>query len=216
VSVKGDARSEAPSSSTRSGSRLVSICDRYAGLGFAAFILLHFAGQAFRAHTDGALPQAGWELEPWFVAIVLLAVWLPFALFAWREFGRGRPSIQASASPKARALGILERVALAVVLLFTVWHVTQLVWPLLSGTFAPGDVRPELVAALSSTAHGAPLLASAYLCAVGAAAFLGTRQALRAEAGSRRVTRIVIALGVFAYLLGSYAVIRCASGAILP
>ena len=162
------------------------------------------------------MPGAGWELEPWFVAAVLLAVGPPFAVFAWRELGRARRSIAASASPKARALGILERVALAVVLLFTVLHVTQLVWPLLCGTFAPGDVRPELVAALSSTAHGVPLLASAYLCAVGAAAFLGTRQALRAETGARSVTRVVIAVGVFAYLLGSYAVIRSASGAILP
>jgi hypothetical protein len=214
--VKGDARAEAPSSSTRSGSRLVSVCDRYAGRGFALFVLLHFAVQAFRAGTDVALPEAGWELKPWFVATVSLAVWLPFAIFAWREFGRGRASVHASANPKARALGIFERIALAAVLLFTVLHVAQLVWPLLRGTFAPDDVRPELVAALSSTEHGVPLLASTYLCAVGAAAFLGTRQAVRAEPGVRAGTRVAIALGIFAYLLGSYAVIRCASGAILP
>ncbi|HTA91083.1 MAG TPA: hypothetical protein VK745_15945 [Polyangiaceae bacterium] len=217
VSVKGDARSVAPSSSTRGLALLVSTCDRYGGLGFAAFVLLHLACQALRARTDGALPSPGLELQPLFVSAVLLVVWLPFLVFAWRELKRRPSTIEApEAAERARALGILERTALVVVLLFSALHGAQIVWPLLRGTFAPDDVRPELIAALSSTEHGAPLLAVAYVCGVGAAAFFATRLTLRARPGARPLARVAVALGIFAYLLGSYAVIRCASGVMLP
>jgi hypothetical protein len=216
VSVKGDARSQAPSSGAATFQRLLSTCDRYAGPGFAGFVLLHFACQAFRARSGGALPQAGFEAQPAVVAGSLLVIWLPFVVFAWRALRRG-PSARAE-SEKARALAILEQVTLGLVLLFLTLHLSQVAWPLLSGALAPSDVRPELIAQLSSTQHGAPLLAAAYLCGVGAAAFLGARQALLAlRDGRPRVwARAVVALGVLAYLLGSYAVIRCASGVILP
>jgi hypothetical protein len=61
------------------------------------------------------------------------------------------------------------------------------------------------------------LLAAGYLCGVGAAAFFAARQVLEALPGSapRALARASVALGVLAYLLGSYAVIRCASGVIL-
>ena len=219
MSVKGDARSEAPSSGPGRFPRLLSACDRYAGLGFAGFVLLHCAGQALRARPEDALPEAGFELQPAWVLSVLLAIWLPFAVFAWRELRRGRNSRTAGImSEKARAVALLERVTLWLVLLFTVLHLTQSVWPLLSGAQASSDVRPELVAALSSTQHGAPLLAASYLCGVGAAAFFGARQALRAlgEPRPRALSRAVVVFSVLAYLLGSYAVIRCASGVILP
>jgi succinate dehydrogenase/fumarate reductase cytochrome b subunit len=220
VSVKGDARSEAPSSEAARVpqlQRLLSGCDRYAGLGFAGFILLHCACEAFRAHSDGALPEAGFELTPALVVSVLLLVWLPFALFAWGEVRRGLPD-RTAVSDKARALAVLERITLALVLVFTALHVAQVVWPLLSRALTPGDVRLELVAQLSGTQHGVPFLAAGYLCGVGAAAFLGTRRGLWAlgEPGSRTLSRATVALGVLAYVLGSYAVIRCASGVILP
>jgi hypothetical protein len=215
--VKGDARSAAPSSSTRGLAWLVSVCDRYAGLGFAAFVLAHLACQALRARTDGAIPSAGPELQPLLVAAVLLVIWLPFLVFAWRELRHRSSTIEVpDAGERARALGILERAALVVVLLFSALHGAQIVWPLLRGTFAPDDVRPELIAALSSTEHGAPLLAISYVCGVGAAAFFATRRTLRARPGARSFARVAVALGIFAYLLGSYAVIRCASGVMLP
>jgi len=219
VSVKGDARSEAPSSGPGRSARLLSACDRYAGLGFAGFVLLHTAGQALRARRDEALPEAGFELQPAWVLSALLAIWLPFAVFAWRELRRGGAArTTETTSEKAWALGLLERVTLWVVLLFTTLHIAQITWPLLSGAHAPSDVRPELIALLSSTQHGVPLLAASYLCGVGAAAFFGARQALRALGEPRplALSRAAIALGVLAYMLGSYAVIRCSGGVILP
>ena len=219
VSVKGDARSQAPSSDEAVFRRLLSACDRYAGLGFAGFVLLHCACQAWRAHGDGALPQAGLELQPASVVSLLVAVWLPFAVFTWRKLRRGIEARTARDLPeRARALAVLEPLTLWVVVLFTALHVAHFVWPLLTGAFAPSDVRPELVARLSSTQHGVPLLAASYVCGVGAAAFFGARQALRALGASprRAAVRALIALGVLAYLLGSYAVIRCASGTLLP
>jgi hypothetical protein len=87
-----------------------------------------------------------------------------------------------------------------------------------SGNIAAEDVRPELIALLSSTRFGVPLTAAGYVCGVGAASFVGTRLALRllARRKSRAFSRALVALGVLAYLLGSYAVIRDASGVILP
>lgn len=217
VSVKGDARSEAPSSGARRFPRLLGACDHYASPAFAGFVLLHCAGEALRARQRDALVEAGFELAPEFVLSVLLVVWLPFAVFAWRELRRDLTSA-AAGGEKARALAVLERITLGVVVLFTALHVAQIGWPLLSGELAPSDVRPELVAKLSSTQLGVPLLAAGHLCGVAAAAFLGARQALRAlgESAPRAFSRGAAVLGVLAYLLGSYAVIRTAGGVILP
>jgi hypothetical protein len=217
--VKGDARSEPSSSGASNWSRLRSACERYAGRGFAGFVFLHCAAQALRALSDGAVPSAGFELTPALVAGILLLVFGPFAVFAWAELQRARPSEGAAAeSAKARALRVLERPTLVLVLAFTVWHVTQIAGPLLLGTFSESDVRPELCALLSSTWQGVPLLAAGYLCGVGAASFYGARQALRAlpEPRPRARARTLVALGVLASLLGCYAVIRLASGVILP
>jgi hypothetical protein len=219
VSVKGDARSEAPSSAEQRLPRLLSACDRYGGLGFAAFALFHFGCQAFRARTDGALPSAGFELERPVVMAWLIVVWPPFLVFAWRRLRCGllAPNSEV-ATEQARSLWILEQVTLAVVLAFTVLHVSQTAWPLLNEALAPDDVRPELIAKLSGTTWGVPMLAIAYLFGVGSAAFFGTRQVLRTRpaARTRALGRATVALGIVAYLCGSYAVIRCASGVILP
>jgi hypothetical protein len=219
VSVKGDARSEAPSSGAGVWARVLSVCDRYAGLGFAGFAFVHCAWQAYRARTDGALPQAGFELQPAFVASALVLIWLPFAIFAGRKLRRGTWLKRApGVSEKEHALTVLEPLSLWVVLAFVAWHVLQIAWPLLSGTFDPSDARPELVALLSSTQHGAPLLAARYVCGVGVVAFFGARQAYSAlgAASPHVAVRGAVALGVLTYLLGAYAVIRCASGVILP
>jgi hypothetical protein len=165
---------------------------------------------------DGALPTAGFESEPGFVLGVLLLIFLPFCVFSWDELrGRGRVRTPV-VTEKARALAVLERVTHWLVLLFLGLHLTQVAWPLLDGERAASDTRPELIALLSSTVFGTPLIAAAYLCGVGAASFLGVRQVLRALGPERsRAARAAILCGVLAYLLGSYAVIRCAGGAIL-
>jgi len=214
--MKGDARAEAPSSDGGPFTRCRAVCARYAGLGLAGFVSFHLACQAVRAFRDGALPAAGFESEPVFVLGVLLVIVLPFCVFSWDEL-RVRSRVRAAgATEKARALALLERVSHWLVLLFLGLHLLQVAWPLLDGERAASDARPELVALLSSTEFGMPLIAAVYLCGVGAASFLCVRQALRAlgpEPSALR--RGAILCGVLAYVLGSYAVIRCAGGAIL-
>jgi hypothetical protein len=212
--VKGDARSEPSSSGAAFASRWRTACQRYAGPGFAGFVLLHCAIEALRARTDGAVQGAGVELEPVLVAGLSL-LGLPFAVFAWHELRRPRTRAEGE---KARALDLLERPTLVLVLAFVIWHVAQIAYPLSIGTFAPSDVRPELTALLSSSWYGVPLIAAGYLCGVAAASFFGSREALRALGISprRAYARGIVTLGVLAYLLGCYAVIRDASGAILP
>ena len=183
-----------------------------------AFVVVHLACQAYRAATSGALPAPGLEVQPWFVASVLGVVWLPFALFAGRTLASSRSfdrKQQGALSASARALAVLDPLALGVTLLFTAVHGALVAWPLLSGALLDVDVQPELVAALSSTTHGVPLPAILYLCGMGVASFCASRQAHELlRASSPATTRIAVALGVFAYLLGSYAVIRYASGSL--
>jgi hypothetical protein len=219
VSVEGDARPERQSSSP-SGALAASLSNvrRFARPAFAIFILAHFVVQALRAHTDVARPEAGLEQQPWFVAAVLLAVWLPFALLAGHELGRMLSGTRLSAqTERARALAGAERLSLVVVVLFTVVHVAHTAWPLLSGGLADADLRPELILTLSTTSHGLPVQGIGYLCGVGAGSFYAVRQALASLSGApRTATRAVVALGVLSYALGSYAVIRCASGQLFP
>ena len=184
------------------------------------FVVLHLACQAYRAGTSGALPAPGLEVEPWFVAGALCIVWLPFAGFA--GFALRRSWFSARTSPSAlgasaSALAVIEPLALALTLSFAVVHGALVAWPLLSGAVASVDVRPELVAALSSTTHGVPMQAILYLCGVGAASFCASRQTLQSlHSKAKSRTRAATALGICAYLLGVYAVIRCASGSLLP
>ena len=221
VSGKRDARPERQSSWQ---SALGTVRGRLAGLagavrlGFAGFVLLHFVLQAYRAYTDGALPESGFECAPWLVSAILLLLWLPFTFFAVRQLGRSFTHgwLPAAAS-QARALAVCELLSLTVVLLFGAVHGSLMAWPLLSGSLDQADLRSELVAGLSSTWHGFPLHGAAYLCAVGAACFCAARLTLAAVPAARPgVGRAVVGLAALAYLLGSYAVIRCGSGSLLP
>ncbi len=181
-------------------------------------MLVHFAFQAFRATADGARPEPGLETQPWFVAALLLVIWLPFALFVGHELtGLLSPARVREALPQARALLFAERLALLVVVVFALAHTGQVSWPLLTGTASAADVRPGLVLSLSSTSRGVPLHAAAYVCGVAAASFYATRQVLAASrALSRPAARAIVTLGVLAYALGSFAVIRCSGGQIFP
>jgi len=186
--------------------------------GFAAFILCHFSGQAYRALTDGALPARGFERAPGFVAALLLLFWLPFTVFGVRQLKRflARGSLNEVVGQE-RALSVIEPFALAIVLLFGSVHGVLMAGPLLSGALDGADLRAELVADLSSTWFGLPLSSSVYVCAVGAAAFCVARVTLRLlPAGRKMLSRLVVAVAVLCYLLGSYAVIRSASGSLLP
>ena len=211
--AKGDARPERQSSWANQAHEVV----RYARLAFAAFVLLHLTGQAYRAATDGAIPEPGIELQPWLVASLLLVVWLPFLACAPLELRSSLASARSTQRGNARALAVVEPLALAVVVLFAVVHGVAQAFPLLAGTRVAGDLRPELVATLSGTERGVPVQAALHLAAVGAASFYAVRQTMKVwPAASPGFARAVVAGGVVAYLLGSYAVIRCASGALLP
>jgi hypothetical protein len=190
----------------------------YVRFTFAGFVVLHSMIQAYRAATAGALPDPGPEAEPWFMAIVVLGVWLPFFVFAGAELFAAREASAPQPAPaEQRALQKIEPIALLVVVAFALLHMAQLAWPLFIGRLIAVDVRPELVEILSSTRSGVPLQAIAALCAVGAASFYGLRQLQKALPDAHpALARVMVALAVLSYVLGSYAVIRCASGSLLP
>lgn len=221
VSGERDARAERQSSWP---SALRGVRARLAGLSrplqlsFAGFVLLHFSVQAYRAGSDAPLQNAGLERTPWLVAGVWLLFWLPFSVFGLRKASQwASRSRLAALQGRARALAVVEPVALAVVLSFGSVHGALMCWPLISGALDEADVRAELVADLSSTWRGVPVQGVLYLCAVGAAAFSGARLVLALLPANRpRLARVVVGLGALAYLLGSYAVIRCGSGSLLP
>ncbi len=221
VSGKRDARPERQSSWL---SVLGRVRGRLAGsaralqLSFAGFVILHFSAQAYRAYTDGALPESGWERTPWLVGALVLLLWLPFTVFGLRTIRRSfTRGWLPPAGGQARALAVVEPLSLAVVLLFGAVHGALMAWPLLSGSLGEADLRPELVAGLSSTWRGWPVQGVAYLCAVGAASFCAARLALAALPAARpALARAVVGSAVLVYLLGSYAVIRCGSGSLLP
>jgi len=221
VSVKRDARLERQSSWLRAQAlvrgRLASSA-RAVRLSFVGFVLFHFALQAYRAYTGDALPEPGLERAPEVVGALLLLLWLPFSVLGVWQLSRslsrsGLPAMSA----QQRALATVEPLALAVVLLFGTVHGTLMAWPRLSGSLDEADLRVELVAGLSSTWHGFPMHGIVYLCAVGAASFCAARLALAALPAARTgVSRLVVGAAVLGYLLGSYAVIRCGSGSLLP
>jgi hypothetical protein len=188
-------------------------------LSFAGFVLLHFTTQAFRAGTDGALPESGWERTPWLVGALLLLFWLPFTVFGVAQLSRSLTRGRLPAASQERALAVVEVLSLALLLLFGALHGALMAWPLLSGSLTEIDLRPELAASLSSTWRGWPVQGIVYLCAVGAASFYAARLTLAALAAARPGslwTRVIIGLAVLCHLLGSYAVIRCGSGSFLP
>jgi hypothetical protein len=221
VSGKGDAHAERQSSwpsSLRVVRERLAVSIRLLELSFAGFVFLHFAGQAYSAYTDGALPESSFEQAPWFVGALRLLLWLPFAVFGVRQlsrsFSRGRLP---SASGQKRALAAVEPLSLAIVVLFGTVHGLQMAWPTLSGSLDAGELRAELVADLSSTWRGWPLQSIFYLCAVGAASFCAARLTLARLSPARpALSRAVVSLAVLGCLLGSYAVIRCGSGSLLP
>ena len=219
VSAEGDARGTRQSSSPSAA--LLRLLPRVLGFGrlaFAGFILAHFAFQAFRATTDVARPEPGFETEPGFVAALLLVIWLPFGLFAGRQLSAWLCRTHArETDPRARALAFAEHLALLLVITFALAHGAEIAWPLLTGTASAADVRPGLVLSLSSTSQGVPMRAAFYVSGAAAASFYATRQVLAvAHTLPRPAARAIVGLGVLTYVLGSFAVIRCSGGQIFP
>jgi len=221
VSGERDARAARQSSwlnSLRAVPRRLAGLSRPLQLTFAGFVFWHFSGQAYRAGTDAALPAAGLERTPWFVAASFLLFWLPFTVVAVQRLRRALSrGSRKEAEGQERALLTVEPLALGVVLVFGSVHGALMAWPLVSGTLDEADLRAELVASLSTTWHGLPIAGVVYLCAVGAAAFCAARLTLSHLSAVRpALSRVVVSLAVFACLLGCYAVIRCGSGSLLP
>jgi len=221
VAGERDARPERQSSwqgPLRGARALLARLSRPLQLSFGGFVLLHFSGQAYRAYTDEALPSAGLERSPWFVLGVSLLFWLPFTVWGIRKTVAWASRSRLTAlQGQARALAVVEPVALAIALLFGGVHGALMGWPLVSGALDAADLRAKLVADLSSTWRGVPVDGIVYLCAVGAAAFSAARLTLALRPTQRPgLSRVVVSLAVLAYLLGSYAVIRCGSGSLLP
>ncbi|MET0790727.1 MAG: hypothetical protein ABW061_04340, partial [Polyangiaceae bacterium] len=149
--AKGDARPERQSSwvSALTQARL-GRSRSYARFAFAGFLLFHSSCQAYRAATAGALPEPGPESNPWFVATVLLVVWLPFLIFAVAQLSRLRRTFEPGAvQAQQRALSQVEPLALLVVVAFVLLHCAQLAWPLLAGHLIALDARVEAIAILS-------------------------------------------------------------------
>jgi hypothetical protein len=220
VSGKGDARPERQSSWQGSLARVsdhLGAATSPLRLSFAGFVLWHFSVQAYRAHTEGALPEPGFEREPWLVGALLLLLWLPFTVYGIHRLSRSFERGSLPAAGQARALAVVEPVSLTIVLLFGSVHSALMAWPRLSGALDGADLRAELVAGLSSTWRGLPVPSIVYLLAVGATSFSAARLTLAALPGARPgLGRAVVGLAVLGYLLGSYAVIRCGSGSLSP
>ncbi|HEY2410207.1 MAG TPA: hypothetical protein VGI10_29585 [Polyangiaceae bacterium] len=187
---------------------------RLARPGLIVLFVVHFVSQAISAHNGHARSRFH-ETEPW----VLLAsiFWLIFLAFAAREMLRSKP---VASDARTRALLFAEQGALWVLIAFSLGHGFGYAWQLLNGELLASDLRPSVVAALSSTTHGVPLVGAGYLCAVGAASFIATRFA-RHELGQRApqstsARRAPVALGLCLCALGVYSVLRFATGSILP
>ena len=119
VSAKGDARAARQSSWLSSLGGVQAKLERAAGplrLTFAAFVLVHLALQARRAHSATALPEPGFEQAPWLVGALLALLWLPFTVFGLRTLSRSfTRSGRAARTGQAYALSIIEPLSLVIV-----------------------------------------------------------------------------------------------------
>jgi hypothetical protein len=169
---------------------------RYAPALLVALVLVHFAAQA--ASALGPRTGARWHET---------RLWALFACVCWSIClaHATRTTLRAPipAAARERALSMAERAATAVVLVFALGHGLGFAWRTLSGELLASELRPALIAALSSTTAGVPWPAAAYLSAVGCAAFLVARRA-------------PVVLGLCACALGVYAVVEFATGSLLP
>jgi hypothetical protein len=225
VTSQGDAPQGSTSSAEPLPAKLVRgylpQLERYARAAFALFIALHVCVYAWRA-THATLFDAdpGFESQRSIAIVSLSLVWVPFLLFVLREFSS---FVSVPKNLDAKRLALVERSCLAVVLLFSVFHLASFSIPLLAGKLEPSDMLPELSAELSSTYAGVPLRAIVYLVALGAASFHAARTLVMAFGSTStaapakpRLFWVAVAFGTGVYATGALAVIRIATGSLSP
>lgn len=191
-----------------------------------AFLLLHLSRElwlAFASDVSDVLrpaPSLLSQVSSW------LLVWLPLCVHGvlglYLALSRRRLSaLPADVPPLAR---VVSRVTSVIALLFVLYHAKSYALPLWLGEANPQDSGFRLLAELSSTRFGVPVLGGAYLLGLLATvthAALAVHRALLAqgllESASRRLAsaRACAAFGVVLFGLGAAAVIRVASGLLL-
>ena len=191
-----------------------------------AFLLLHLSRElwlAFATDVSEVLrpaPSLLGQFSSW------LLVWLPLAVHGVLGLylalrGRWLLALQQDVPALAR---LVSRVTSVIALLFLVYHAKGYVLPVWLGEADARDGGFRLLAELSSTRAGVPVLGGVYLLGLLATvthAALAVHRALLGqgllEAASRRATsaRACAAFGVVLFGLGAAAVIRVASGLLL-
>ena len=191
-----------------------------------AFLALHLAREltwAFRSDVSDVLRPAPGALGQ---VTSLLLVWLPLLVHAalgvfFLLSGRPMTTLSADVPPLSR---LLSRVSGALALVFIAYHSRTYA---LSVWLAEADARDagfRLLAELSSTKLGVPVLGGAYLLGLLATvthAGLGVHRALAAEgvlatpARRQASARACAGFGAVLFGVGAAAVIRVATGVLL-
>lgn len=191
-----------------------------------AFLLLHLGRElqlAFVSDVSDVLRTA-----PGMLARVSswLLVWLPLSVHGalgvyFVLSGRPLSPLPADVPRLARQV---SRVTSVVALLFVAYHARSYALPVWLAEADPRDAGFRLLAELSSTSFGVPLLGGVYLLGLLATvthAALALQRALLAEgllataARRRSSARACAAFGVVLFAVGAAAVIRVASGLLL-
>ena len=191
-----------------------------------AFLLLHLSRELWLAFaSDVSLvlrpaPSLLGQASSW------LLVWLPLAVHGalglyFALSGRRLTALREDVPAQAR---LVSRVTSVIALLFVVYHAQSYALPVWLGEANPQDGGFRLLAELSSTHDGVPLLCGVYLLGLLATvthAALAVHRALLGQglleaAGRREASaRACAAFGVVLFGLGAAAVIRVASGLLL-
>jgi succinate dehydrogenase / fumarate reductase, cytochrome b subunit len=191
-----------------------------------AFLLLHLSRElwlAFASDVSQVLrpaPSLLGQVSSW------LLVWLPLGVHValgvyLAARGQRLSALRVDVPPLAR---LVSRVTSVIALLFVVYHAKSYALPVWFGEASPQDSGFRLLAELSSTRFGVPVLGGAYLLGLLATVThtaLAVHRALLGqgllESAARRSgsARACAAFGVVLFLLGASAVIRVASGLLL-
>lgn len=183
----------------------------------AVFLVVHVASYA------GVL--LGWQSfgvaarERVFLTVLeVLLVGLPLAFHAGYGLWLALSPLPRDAA-FARGLGL--RVSGVALLAFLGVHVAWLRWPLWSGERAPEDVHEMLVASLSTTSHGVPVVALVHLVGLGlGVVHLGLGLSRFVEgwglAGGLAARRSATALSIVLFALGAASIVGLATGSALP
>ena len=190
-----------------------------------AFLMLHLTRELSLAFATDVTEVLRPTPSLFVIFTSVLLVWLPLGvhvtLGSVRLLSRAVPLLPGDVPAMARWV---SRASAAVALAFLILHARSFSLAVWLGEAAPEDSGFRLVAELSSSHWGLPLLGAAYLLgllATVAHASLGVhrgllRVGLLSNASKRRASaRWCAAFGSLAFCLGAAAVIRVASGVLL-